>query len=206
MSGRGPARAGAGTVSDDRNGVQVVDIDTARAEMAIPDPPGRLLAHVLEEWHEFWRSDIALLLQISDYAAVRRLFLLRDERERCYREVRKTKVTRLPLEVALKAGAFGEHVYEIDDEGATHTFVEIRHDGRIGLGSQGQMVLSPWARDLRAIDAEIRQLEDRLGLNTRARVGIGMVARVRPGAGAPAAPTEDPEDADDGDRGVLDAL
>src|SRR4051794_24560186 len=161
MSGRGPARSASGTVSDDRNGVQVVDVDRARAEMDIPAPPGRLLKHVLEEWDDFWSSDIALLLQRSDYSAVRRLFLLRDERERCYTEIRKTKVTRLPLDVAIKAGAIGEIRHEIDDNGDTHTLVEVRHDGRLAIGSQGQMVLSPYARDLRSIDTEIRQLEDR---------------------------------------------
>jgi hypothetical protein len=206
MAGRGRPRKPAGAVADPRNGVEEVPIEQARAELGHPEPPARLLASVQGEWDEFWASDVALLMQPSDFAAVRRLFLLRDERERCYREIRKTKTTRLILAEALKVGAVGELRHEIDDEGETHSYIEVRHDGRIGIGSQGQMVLSPWARDLRSIDAEIRQLEDRFGLNTRARVGIGATVRINPGSAAASAPTEEPEGADDGDRKVLDAL
>jgi hypothetical protein len=209
MGGRGKARQPAGTVADDRNGVQTMDVQTARAELDIPPIPRGLLTAVAGEWDEFWASDAALLLQKSDYSAVRRLFLLRDERARCYTEVRKTRKTRVPLGKAIELGLVGELQHEIDDEGQTHSYIEVRHDGRIAIGSQGQMVLSPWARDMRAIDAEIRQLEDRFALNTRARVGIGMAVRVYPGAGAPAAPTNPPpgeEPPDDGVRQVLDIL
>jgi P27 family predicted phage terminase small subunit len=45
---------------------------------------------------------------------------------------------------------------------------------RLIEGSQGQMVLNPMARAMSVFDAEIRQLEDRLGLTPRARLQLGI--------------------------------
>jgi P27 family predicted phage terminase small subunit len=45
---------------------------------------------------------------------------------------------------------------------------------RLVLGSQGQKVLNPMGRALHAFDAELRQLEDRLGMSPRSRLQLGV--------------------------------
>ncbi len=45
---------------------------------------------------------------------------------------------------------------------------------RLIKGSQGQAVLSPMGRAMQEFDAEIRQMEDRLGLSPRARLQLGI--------------------------------
>lgn len=45
---------------------------------------------------------------------------------------------------------------------------------RLVLGAQGQKVLNPMGRALHAFDSEIRQLEDRLGMNPRSRLQLGI--------------------------------
>ena len=46
--------------------------------------------------------------------------------------------------------------------------------GPLVKGSQDQWVANPLYRVLAALDAEIRQLEDRFGLNPRARLSVGL--------------------------------
>ena len=41
-------------------------------------------------------------------------------------------------------------------------------------GSQGQIVLNPIGRHMNTLDAEIRQMEDRLGLTPRSRLQLGI--------------------------------
>ena len=45
---------------------------------------------------------------------------------------------------------------------------------RLVEGSQGQLVLNPLGRLMMQMDAEIRQLEDRIGLSPRARLQLGI--------------------------------
>lgn len=45
---------------------------------------------------------------------------------------------------------------------------------RLVAGSQGQLILNPLLRQLTATDSEIRQLEDRFGLNPKAAVALGL--------------------------------
>ena len=45
---------------------------------------------------------------------------------------------------------------------------------RLVVGSQGQVVLNPLYSALLKIDAEIRNLEDRIGLNPKSRVSLGI--------------------------------
>lgn len=49
----------------------------------------------------------------------------------------------------------------------------MRKQGRVTKGSQGQLVLHPLAKYIDACDAEIRQLEDRLGLSPRSMAQMG---------------------------------
>jgi hypothetical protein len=43
------------------------------------------------------------------------------------------------------------------------------------VGSQGQKILNPMYRQRTAVDAEIRQLEDRFGLHPKAGLQLGIV-------------------------------
>jgi hypothetical protein len=45
---------------------------------------------------------------------------------------------------------------------------------RLVLGSKGQKVLNPLGKQMMALDAEIRQLEDRFGLNPKSRAMLGI--------------------------------
>ena len=45
---------------------------------------------------------------------------------------------------------------------------------RLVKGSQGQMVINPLAKQMTAMDSEIRQLEDRLGLTPKSRAQLGI--------------------------------
>ena len=45
---------------------------------------------------------------------------------------------------------------------------------RLVVGSKGQVVLNPLYSALLKIDAEIRQMEDRIGLSPKARVSLGI--------------------------------
>lgn len=61
---------------------------------AVPDPPDRLLKVTSEAWQEFWKSELAgLVNQGSDLLALRRLFTLYDLRERAYRNFRRHMIT-----------------------------------------------------------------------------------------------------------------
>lgn len=204
MAGRGAPRKPTGRTADKRNGQLVVQ--RPDGTLTPPRPPTGLPTVVRRAWQELWASDVAVLLQRSDLAALRRLFLLLAERETCHQAVIERRVTRVPLAEALKVGLTGELVHDLDDQGETHSFVLVEHEGRVGLGSQGQLVLSPWARDLRTIDAEIRQLEDRFGLNVRARAGLQQVV-LPPPAPDPtgAAVTREDPAADDESR-IIDAF
>jgi hypothetical protein len=65
-----------------------------------------------------------------------------------------------------------ERLFLLRDERARSFDVYSRQ--RTVSGSQGQPVLNPLAAVVRACDAEIRALEDRLGLNPRARLQLGL--------------------------------
>ena len=45
---------------------------------------------------------------------------------------------------------------------------------RLVVGSQGQVVLHPLYSAMLKLDAEIRQLEDRIGMNPKSRVSLGI--------------------------------
>ena len=45
---------------------------------------------------------------------------------------------------------------------------------RLVVGSQGQAVINPLYSAMLKIDAEIRQLEDRLGMNPKSRISLGI--------------------------------
>lgn len=103
---------------------------------AAPAPSSDLLPETVDEWEAFWASPLAGAVdRTTDVPALRRLFWLRDERERTATLYRGERLT---------------------------------------FGSTGQLTLSPFGRQLSALDAEIRQLEDRFGLSPTARLRLGI--------------------------------
>ncbi len=66
-----------------------------------------------------------------------------------------------------------ERLHHLEDE-RERAKRGLRKQGRLIEGSMGQQVLNPLYRLIGALDAEIRQLEDRLGLTPRARLQLGI--------------------------------
>lgn len=61
-------------------------------------------------------------------------------------------------------------LYDLHDR-----FLRATRKRPIVMGSTGQPSLNPLTKQLAAVDSEIRQLEDRFGLNTRAAIQLGVV-------------------------------
>ena len=61
-----------------------------------------------------------------------------------------------------------------DERERTYRVIHAMPAGPTALGSQGQLVLHPLAKYLASTDGEIRALEDRFGLNPRARLSLGL--------------------------------
>ena len=133
MTGPTPKAADRRQRRNKRNGLKLV---SDSVDIQIPDPPRRLLKVTRDQWNAYWASPLAGAVEVgTDLPTIRRLFTLRDERERAYRGYRKARLVK---------------------------------------GSQGQDVLNPLARQMSAMDTEIRQLEDRLGLTPKARAQLGI--------------------------------
>ncbi len=118
----------------ERRDVGLVALDGGLA--LAPEPTPGWLAVTKADWTALWTSPlVSALLPITDEATVRRLYGLRDERERMMRGIRRA---------------------------------------RIVLGSRGQPRANPLYAQVASFDAEIRQLEDRVGLSPRARLQLGI--------------------------------
>ena len=102
----------------------------------VPQPAAEWLPASKGDWLAYWQSPLATaLLPATDEPAVRRLFGLRDERERMMRGIGSDRVVQ---------------------------------------GFNGQPRANPLYAQVAAFDNEIRQLEDRLGLNPMARLRLGI--------------------------------
>ncbi len=67
----------------------VVELSSARSAGKPPEPPPRLLKVTRDAWAAYWSSPVAAVVdRVSDLPAIRRLFTLYDERERCLRSGR----------------------------------------------------------------------------------------------------------------------
>lgn len=65
-----------------------------------------------------------------------------------------------------------ERLFDLYDE-RERAYQDFRKQ-RFVIGSQGQQVLNPLGRLVAVFDAEIRQLEDRLGFSPASRVRLGL--------------------------------
>jgi hypothetical protein len=59
-----------------------------------PPPPRGLLGASRDSWRSYWRSPIARIVQDVHLPQLTRLWQLRDERERCYRSLRKERIVK----------------------------------------------------------------------------------------------------------------
>lgn len=101
-----------------------------------PPPDHRWLAASKKAWVELWASEMVQAYNpVTDIPALRRLFGLRDQRERYQRLTDSDPVVE---------------------------------------GSKGQPVSHPLLAEIQKLDPEIRQLEDRFGLNPKARASLGI--------------------------------
>lgn len=142
--------------------------------LLIPKPPSGLLKSTRTSWDRYFRSAARHVTVLSlDLDTLERLWLLYDERTRAQTELRKPKR---------------------DTEGKV-----IRGtSSRTVEGSMGQMRASPFYMVISRLDAEIRQLEDRVAKHMKSRLTLGMVVGDgdradepdEPG-GAPADPLDD---------------
>lgn len=139
--------------------------DPANAELV--KPQGRWLKQTKTDWSAFWASPLASVFRVTDVPSLRRLFHLYDDEERIRRRLlKKRMVTR-----AEPVGMDG-----IVKEGEIVLDKQVRGmqiPGHLGVGSQGQLTVSPDFQALKAIRAEIRALEDRLGMTPMARYRMG---------------------------------
>src|SRR2546423_425041 len=58
----------------------------------MPAPPDGLLVATQASWEAFWKSSNAKAVAESDLPALERLFLLRDERTRAFRALRRHRI------------------------------------------------------------------------------------------------------------------
>ena len=72
---------------------QVVELHAAPHVGESPEPPPKLLKTTRDAWAAYWASPVASVVdRASDMPAVRRLFTLYDERERCLRSARTSRL------------------------------------------------------------------------------------------------------------------
>ena len=108
----------------------------AGEQPSMPEPPPKMLVATKADWAEFWAGELATLVKPADMPALRRLFILHDERRRYMNAAQK--------------------------------------DGRIQLGSTGQLAIHPLLKHISTIDSQITALEDRFGLTPMARLKLGV--------------------------------
>jgi len=75
-----------------KRGLELVDL-ASQKQPDVPPPPAGLLQKTREAWTDFWGSEVAKVVDAAtDRSTLIRLFTLKDERERCYRAVRKERL------------------------------------------------------------------------------------------------------------------
>lgn len=66
-----------------------------------------------------------------------------------------------------------ERLFRLYDD-LERSHATVRREGHMVRGSQGQAVMNPLLRHMQAVQAEVRQLEDRFGLSPRARLSLNV--------------------------------
>lgn len=124
------------------------------AVAAPPAPPAGILATTRHWWDTYWASELSRMVKLTDITSLAQLALLYDERERAQTAIRRTRIESIT-----------------DSEGNTR---QLRVSNRLVPGSKGQPVLNPLIRYVEDLQTDIRALEDRFGLNLKARLSLGL--------------------------------
>lgn len=76
------------------SGLSVITGGVAPLSDTPPDPPRGLLASSRASWIAYWTSPVAKIVQAVHVPQLTRLWQLRDERDRCYRQLRKERLVK----------------------------------------------------------------------------------------------------------------
>ena len=72
---------------------EIVQMPQKALDVIIPEPPEGLLKVTQESWVSYWHSSVAKVTDPqTDLLALRRLFSLYDDRERCFRAYKKQRL------------------------------------------------------------------------------------------------------------------
>ncbi len=121
---------------------------------AVPSPPPGILTATRDWWVTYWSSELSRMVKLTDITSLTQLALLYDERERAQRAIRRSRVETIT-----------------DSDGNER---QLRVSNRLVPGSKGQPVLNPLIRYVEDLQTDIRALEDRFGLNLKARLSLGL--------------------------------
>lgn len=139
---------------DERQGHQTTDVGPVEAPpepTGIPAPRREWLKRTKDDWRAFWTSPARQAIVSSlDLDVVTRLYMLRDEHERAYLELRKPQRDK-------------------DGKAIRGT------NSRQVIGSTGQTRPNGLFSVMSRLESEIRQLEMLFGKSIKARLNIGMV-------------------------------
>lgn len=145
-----------------------VEVDAGDGGLVeIPAPPKGLLKTSRDKWTAYWLAPESQMVRPHHMAALERLARLYDEEERLRRRVAKSRVVSQSVPMGLDGpAAAGDAVVDVD-------YRAVRIPGHLGLGSQGQLVVSPDFSALMKVRVEIRQLEDRFAASPMAEFRVG---------------------------------
>ena len=141
-----------------RQGWGTVDaVPVARPIAVAPDPDPTWYKSVRGEWSTFWDSEQALYVEAAELPQVLRLFDMRDMRERCRRQVRKSPTVE---------GSAGQPVsHPLAAEVHKYDSAIAQLERVLGLGGLNRMGLGiasadAAAKTLAALNAQALELDD----------------------------------------------
>src|SRR6266545_414479 len=130
---RGPIGKPAGQRQHHGKPAPLTVLPGGKKGLTAPDPSGGLTAAVRRQWEDLWASPLAALVEGTDLPALERLFLLYDERERCWKAYRKARLVK---------GSQGQPVMSPLARQVALLDVEIRHlEDRFGLSPRARLRL-----------------------------------------------------------------
>lgn len=136
-------------------------------KVEVPKPPAKLLKDSREAWAMYWLIPESAMLRPHHMPALRRLVRLYDEEERIRRRVAANRDVVMDVPMGMDGPAKrGEAAVAYD-----HRLVSL--PGHLGLGSQGQVVVSPDHKALQDVRQRIQALEDRFAATPLAEYRVG---------------------------------
>ena len=163
----------------------------------VPDPPAGLLAPTRKAWTEFWSTQLATHMQVTDLPALRRLFMHYDELDRIEAALKPRK--RAPLKRR------ADETYNDFEARKAARRREQQASDLLVHEPKGGHRLNPLLRYRLDVEATVNALEDRFGLSLASRQKIGLAQlKAQTLAESNAKTIAAPGDTDDSDpRAVL---